>query len=192
MMKRNQNPLLCLAITLLALGCRDQPRPVENAPATAAPPAGLTPLTSRDGGSTSATAEPAAGAQLPPGHPSIAGGAAAPAAAETGTISGTVDVAPSRKGDIKGGALFVIARNASTHQVVAAQREASMTFPVSFTVSAADVMMQGVAFEGPLDVTARWSKSGDAMPGSGDIEGTVRGVAIGTKGVKLVLSEVRP
>src|SRR5436305_15351168 len=119
MMKPNSNRLLWLAAALLAFGCRDQPRPVENTTATAPPPAGLTPLTSRDAGApTAATTEPAASAQLPPGHPSIDRGAA-PAVGERGTISGTIDVAPSRKRGLKGGGRFVMRRNADPVQVAA-------------------------------------------------------------------------
>lgn len=183
--------LLCLSVCSL-FGCGDKPRPANDAPATAAPPSGLRPLTSRDGSTTTAPAEnPAPAGQLPPGHPPIAN--RAPEGGDSaGTVSGTIDVAPARKAAIQGGALFVIARNAKTHQIVAVRREPGTSFPLPFSLSAADVMMAGVNFEGPFDVTARWSKSGDAMPGSGDIEGTVRGVAIGATNVKLVLSDVRP
>jgi hypothetical protein len=52
-------------------------------------------------------------------------------------------------------------------------------------------MMDGVEFEGPLDVTARWSQKGDAMPAPGDIEGVAKGVPIGARDVKIVLSEAR-
>ena len=49
------------------------------------------------------------------------------------------------------------------------------SFPHSFQISAADQMMEGTAFTGPFDVTARISRTGDAIPGKGDLEGTVKG-----------------
>src|SRR5262245_37723157 len=143
MIQHRSNRLLWLGVALLAFAChdRDQPRPVENAPATPAPAAGLTPLTSRDGGAPAAAAEPSASAaQLPPGHPPIANHSevgAHPPVAAGGSISGTVGVDAKHKADIKGGALFVIARNASTHQIVAVRREASTTLPLSYTLTSA-------------------------------------------------------
>jgi hypothetical protein len=53
------------------------------------------------------------------------------------------------------------------------------------------VMMEGVSFEGPFDVTARWSQQGDAMPAPGDIEGVAKGVAMNGAEVKIVLSDAR-
>lgn len=64
-------------------------------------------------------------------------------------------------------------------------------FPVPFRVGPADAMTAGTAFEGPFDVTARLSTTGDAIPASGDLEGTTRGVAAGAKGVTVVLDTVR-
>jgi hypothetical protein len=53
------------------------------------------------------------------------------------------------------------------------------------------VMMEGVSFEGPFDVTVRWSQHGDAMPSAGDVEGTTKGVTVGAGDAKIVLSEIR-
>jgi cytochrome c-type biogenesis protein CcmH len=174
-------------------GCREESKSgAPDTTATSAPAPGLTPLTSRHGGVAPHEDVPGADA-LPPGHPPLTGDAPAPHSALPSDegIAGTVEVAPERKAAISGGALFVIARNAKSQQIVAVRREGADRFPLPFQLTAADVMMEGVPFEGPFDVTARWSTTGDAMPGPGDIEGVLRGVAMGSKGVKIVLSEVR-
>jgi hypothetical protein len=85
----------------------------------------------------------------------------------------------------------VIARNARTNAVVAVRREEGIRFPHPFQVSSADLMMEGTAFTGPFDVTARVSKTGDATPGKGDLEGTAKGVAVGASGVSVTIDSVR-
>jgi hypothetical protein len=52
-------------------------------------------------------------------------------------------------------------------------------------------MMEGTAFTGPFDVTARISRTGDAIPGKGDLEGTVKGVAADARGVSITIDSVR-
>jgi hypothetical protein len=51
-------------------------------------------------------------------------------------------------------------------------------------------MIAGTTFAGPLEVTARLSKSGDAVAAKGDLEGSVRGVAVGATDVKITLDTV--
>jgi len=75
--------------------------------------------------------------------------------------------------------------------VVAVSREKKVRFPHSFQISAADQMMEGTAFTGPFDVTARISRTGDAITGKGDLEGTVKGVAAGARGVSITIDSVR-
>jgi cytochrome c-type biogenesis protein CcmH len=196
-------PVFVLIAAASIMACREKPRPAEQPPtaeATALP--GLTPLTSRGAGSAEAPATNAPHGEmgsphedLPAGHPPVGNMAGAPHAgadaAASGRVAGTVEVAPARKGDVKGGAVFVIARSAASHQVVAVRREETGPFPLKFELTAADTMMAGVAFEGPFDVTARWSQQGDAMPAAGDIEGMAKGVALNAANVKIVLSDVR-
>ncbi len=87
--------------------------------------------------------------------------------------------------------LYVIARNARTNAVVAVRREQGIRFPHSFQLSAADVMMEGTTFTGPFDITARISRTGDAIPGRGDLEGTAKGVTSGAQGVSITIDSVR-
>jgi cytochrome c-type biogenesis protein CcmH len=133
-------------------------------------------------------------APLPPGHPPLSGagpGQALPAD-PSASIAGTVALAPSVQARVgSADVLYVIARNAKTNAVVAVRREEGIRFPHAFQVSSADLMMEGTTFTGPFDVTARVSKTGDAIPGKGDLEGTTKGVAVGARGVSVTIDSVR-
>ena len=87
--------------------------------------------------------------------------------------------------------LYLIARSTRTGGVVAVRREDGVQFPFAFTLGAADVMVQGTPFEGPFDVTARLSKTGDALAAKGDLEGSAGGVAVGSSKVAITLDRVR-
>jgi cytochrome c-type biogenesis protein CcmH len=164
--------LLPLACALL-VACRAQEPPRRAA--TPRPSGGLRPLTSRDDG---------AARVLPPGHPAVAAGEA---------VSGTITISPAlRARQAATDTLFIVARGAGSGQVVAVRKEDDPRLPRPFRISAADVMVSGTAFAGPFDVTARLSKSGDAIPAPGDLEGTARGVAAGTTDVVITLDRVRP
>jgi cytochrome c-type biogenesis protein CcmH len=146
----------------------------------------MRPLTSRDG-----TAAPSVGpgSALPPGHPTIGSGAAAERPEVQGEIRLGARVRDkARPGDV----LYVIARNAASRQVAAVRKEEGARFPFSFRLSSGDTMMPGTPFEGPFDITARLSRSGDATAGTGDLEGTVKGVAAGARGVTVVIDTIRP
>jgi cytochrome c-type biogenesis protein CcmH len=172
-----------LAVASALLGsCRAQ-EPPRQAPSRQ-PTAGLRPLTSRDEGAAHALPPAGAAASLPPGHP--------PTSAAEG-VAGTVAIAPGLQArqaptDI----LYIVARSAGGGQVVAVRKEDDARLPRPFRISAADVMVAGTAFAGPFDITARLSKSGDAIPAPGDLEGTARGVAAGVKDVMITLDRVRP
>ena len=145
----------------------------------------MRPLTSRDG----PTAGPTDPASLPPGHPPLTTGTAA----EGEAIDGEIRLDPrirdkARPEDV----LYVIARNSTTRQVVAVRKEERVRFPFAFRLSAGDAMMEGVPFAGPFDVTARLSRSGDAVPQAGDLEGAVKSVAAGSRGIRVVVDTERP
>jgi cytochrome c-type biogenesis protein CcmH len=114
-----------------------------------------------------------------------------PPALEGAAVSGVIDLAPRFK-EQGGVALFVIARSATEHQILAVRKEERPQFPFSFRISGADQMVQGTAFAGPLDITARLSKSGEAMPSKGDLEGVARGVSPPKEGVRILLDTQRP
>ena len=68
---------------------------------------------------------------------------------------------------------------------------AGVRFPHAFELSAADAMVPDQPFAGPFDITARLSRSGDAFPAPGDLEGTTAGVAEGASSVSVVIAKVR-
>jgi cytochrome c-type biogenesis protein CcmH len=107
-------------------------------------------------------------------------------------VSGTISVGPTVSSRVvPNEVLFIVARSASSRQVVAVRKEDGARFPFAFEISGADAMVEGTSFEGPFDITARISKSGDAIPAAGDIEGVARGVAAGATGVAITLDSVR-
>ena len=99
-------------------------------------------------------------------------------------------MAASLQARARGGVLFVIARSAASKQIVAVRREDAAAFPFPFRISGGDAMIAGTAFAGPLDITARLSKSGDAVAAKGDLEGVARGVNVGASDVVLTLDTV--
>ncbi len=171
---------LLAAAACVACGGSSAPRTA----ASAAPPdsGDLKPIGTRE-----APASPA----LPPGHPPIGSGAAAgPASshAQAG-VSGTVALAPklvAGPGDV----LYLIAKQGAT--TLAVRRIEKPAFPLDFELTGADAMVSGVAFEGPVDVVARLSRSGDAIPAKGDLEGVTKGVAVPASRVTITIDTTRP
>lgn len=149
-------------------------------------------MTSRDrSGPAETGAAPVADSSLPPGHPPVDGAPPPGTATDTGSVAGTIAVAPSLRSRASGGVLFVIARSAADRRILAVRREDNVTFPFQFRISGRDAMIAGTTFAGPLDVTARLSKSGDAVAATGDLEGTARGIAVGAEDVQVTLDSVR-
>jgi cytochrome c-type biogenesis protein CcmH len=126
---------------------------------------------------------------LPPGHPPIGPGAAPPRAqAAKLTLAGTVALAPKLKAG-PGDVLYVLARKGTSTLLV--RRIEKPGFPVAFELTENDAMVSGVPFEGPVDVVARLSRTGDAIPAKGDLEGVAKGVAVPAAGVKVTIDSVR-
>lgn len=133
-----------------------------------------------------AAAQGASSPELPPGHPPLGQAAAAEA------VSGTVTLATALGGQVtKGAALFLIARAGKEGRIVAVRKEDQVTFPHAFELSAQHAMTHGAPFGGVLEITARLSRSGDAAPAPGDLEGHAAGVAAGSRGVRVELDTVR-
>lgn len=188
---------LTLAAGLLAAAvaaCRSE-KPLPPAEDTATPAAGpaatLRPLTSRDGAAapTDGAIAPAPDSSLPPGHPPL-DGAPAGHAAGGGSVSGTIAVTPNLQSRAAGGVLFVIARSGPDRRIVAVRRESAGAFPFAFRISGADAMIAGTSFTGPLEITARLSRTGDAVAAKGDVEGVAKEVAVGATDVKITLDTV--
>jgi cytochrome c-type biogenesis protein CcmH len=185
---------IVLALVLLAACEKPAPAPPPNAREAQK---GLPPLA---GG---AAPQPAAGAlppgrpALPPGHPDI--GRAAPAAADGASLEGTIDASPALKDQVKAGdTIFLVARSvdpsgAVTRMPLAVARLSVGPLPMPFKLTAADVMMQGSAFAGTVQITARVDRDGEAMSRNpGDIEGVLK-AEIPARGLKIVLdTPVKP
>jgi tetratricopeptide (TPR) repeat protein len=107
-----------------------------------------------------ATAQPAAGQQLPADHPPITPDTpAAPAAPSGPSVRVTIDLAAGATQ--RTGILFVIARNPAGGPPAAVKRIAGATFPVTFDLSSADSMM-GQPLPAKFRLEARLDSDGDA------------------------------
>ena len=111
-------------------------------------------------------------------------------------ISGTVSIAPSLAG--KGSAtdtLFVFARETNGPPMpVAIMRATKKDLPFTFRLDDSNSMMPSRTLSNVamVVIVARLSKSGQAMPQSGDLEGMSQPVKPGTDGVTIVIDHERP
>jgi cytochrome c-type biogenesis protein CcmH len=162
-------------------------------------------MSSREGAAAAgATAGPVdASATLPPGHPPLEGatsqaaplpsghppiGEPAPGAKSAGSVTGTITLSPNLKvgpSDV----MYIMAKNGSA--TLAVRRIEKPSFPFAFEITGGDAMMSGGALEGPVDVVARVSRTGDAIPAKGDLEGVAKGIKVPSKGVQLTVDSVR-
>ena len=197
---------LPLLLALAACGGASAPPPPV---ATATPSRtadDLRPMSSRE---TSAPAgAPAAGpvdasAPLPPGHPPLEGaptqaaplpsghppiGEPPPGARSAGSITGTIVLSPKLKvgpTDV----MYIMAKNGPA--TLAVRRVEKPSFPFAFEITGGDAMVSGGAFQGPVDVVARVSRTGDAIPAKGDLEGVAKNVKVPSKNVSLTIDSVR-
>jgi len=179
--------LVVVLAAALAACARERPAPPPEPGAIPAEPAPLRPLTSRD----AAAPAPDAAPTLPAGHPPV--GAESSAPSEGKPVEGEVRLHPRLQDQAKpGDVLYIIARGSANRQIVAVRKEEHVQFPFSFRLSSGDTMMPGTPFAGPFDLTARLSHSGDATPRPGDLEGTLKNVAAGSRGVSVIVDTVRP
>ena len=111
-------------------------------------------------------------------------------------IRGTVTLAPSLAG--KGSpndTLFVFARETSGPPMpVAIVRATKKDLPFTFQLddSTSPMPSRKLSGAGPVVIVARLSKSGQAMPQSGDLEGTSQPIQSGLDGISVVIDRERP
>jgi cytochrome c-type biogenesis protein CcmH len=111
-------------------------------------------------------------------------------------ISGTVTMAPSLAG--KGSStdtLFVFAREMNGPPMpVAIVRATKKDLPFTFQLddSTSPMPSRKLSGAGTVVIVARLSKSGQAMPQSGDLEGTSQPVKSGVDGITVVIDRERP
>lgn len=91
-----------------------------------------------------------------------------------GVVAGQVKIAPALADQVKPtDVLFVIVRRpGGMPRPLAVKRFDGPTFPVSYEITNADVMVQGTELRGMVDVVARLDRDGQAGPAQpGDLEG---------------------
>ena len=191
----NGRSLVLLATVMTAACGGSAPPPPDASPTPEASDGAMRPLTSREGGTT--TAPPGAAgsddaAPLPPGHPPIEGmpGTPGTVAAAGASVAGTITVSDELEARLgPSDVLYVMAKKDGA--TLAVQRVESPSFPLPFQVSEGHAMVAGTTIEGPVDIVARLSKTGDAIPSPGDLEGTTTGVAVPAQGIAVTIDHVR-
>lgn len=132
------------------------------------------------------SAAPSAATSSPPKASASAGG----------TIAGRVEVAPALAAKIASDdTLFVFARAVDGPRVpLAVLRAPARELPKSFTLDDSMGMAPGVKLSAAQSVVveARVSKSGNALPQSGDLSGKSAAVKPGASGIRIVIDQVVP
>jgi cytochrome c-type biogenesis protein CcmH len=120
----------------------------------------------------------------------------AAASSSSAQISGKITIDPKLKASIDpNAALFVIARpTAGTGgPPLAVKKIDHPTFPLDFTLSQENVMMQGMPFTGKINLTVRLDKDGNPVTRTpGDLTGDYKKnpVEVGTKNVDVVIDQL--
>jgi cytochrome c-type biogenesis protein CcmH len=144
-----------------------------------------------------ADARAAAGGSVAPAAPvAAAASAAAPKAPGAASISGRVSLAQALAARLgPGDTLFVFARAAEGPRMpLAILKRTGADLPLSFTLDDGMAMAPELKLSGFANVVvgARLSKSGNAMPQSGDLEGLSAPLAGRSSGIEIVIDTVRP
>ena len=137
-----------------------------------------------------------AGQALPPDlAANAASGMSAEAAAAAG-VQGKVKIASDLTAKASPDeTVFIYARAAFGPRVpLAMLRKQVKDLPMAFTLNDAMAMVPAFTMSkfSPVIIEARVSRNGDAMPASGDLEGSSQPVAVGTKGLTVTIDRVVP
>lgn len=126
-----------------------------------------------------------------------AGQAAKAAPAPKGqSISGTITIDAKLKAKLEGNAaLFIIARAAGSAggPPLAVKKIDKPSFPLQYTLSQENVMMQGTPFTGKINLTARLDKDGNPTTrGAGDMTGEYKKnpAEVGAKNADIVIDQL--
>lgn len=191
-MRNRRSPIavVLLAFPLALAGCAKKD---DGAKPSAVPPLGSGAPQPGAAAPTPAAPPPAAPAPTAP-----APGADKPAASGPGgSITGQIVLAPSLAKKKPSGTLFLVARRPSDNPsargtLIAVKKLPATTFPIPFTLSAADMPFQQGALEGELVLTARIDQDGDPLSRQkGDVFGSLPKVQVGAKDVKLSLDQLQ-
>ncbi|MFC5498252.1 c-type cytochrome biogenesis protein CcmI [Caenimonas terrae] len=118
-----------------------------------------------------------------------------PAAPAAASVSGTVDLAPALRSRMApDDTVMVIARLPGSRMPVAVLRVRGAQLPMQFTLDDSLAMNPQalISTARQVQVEARISHSGLAMPEAGDLISPVRTVQVGATGVTLNVAQVRP
>jgi cytochrome c-type biogenesis protein CcmH len=121
--------------------------------------------------------------------------AAAPAPASSPQISGQITIDPKLKSKVdSNAALFIIARPAggAGGPPLAVKKIDHPTFPLDYSLSQQNVMMQGMPFTGKINITVRLDKDGNPITHTpGDMTGDYKKnpADVGTKNVDVVIDQ---
>jgi cytochrome c-type biogenesis protein CcmH len=119
-----------------------------------------------------------------------------PAKGAAKSVSGRVELAPALKGKANpDDVVFIFARAVEGPRMpLAALRARFGDLPMDFTLDDSQAVMPGATISSveQVRVEVRVSKSGQAMPGKGDLTGKSAAVKPGAKGLKIVIDQVDP
>jgi cytochrome c-type biogenesis protein CcmH len=118
----------------------------------------------------------------------------AAAAAIAPSLSGRISLDPAFKDIPAQAVIFVIAKDPKgAGPPIAAKRFSALELPLAFQLGEADAMVpgRGLSEFAEVLVSARLSKSGDALPKAGDIESKVVLVRVGSSDIMLRLGTAR-
>jgi len=153
---------------------------------------GVTQAQARQGAAAAPTARPPAGAQAT--SPQVAAPTAPAGTAAAGGISGTVRLSAALKAQASpNDVVFIFARPASGGMPLAILQKRVADLPAEFTLDDSQAMSPAARLSSApqVVVTARVSKSGQATPQAGDLEGASAPVAPGARGLVVEIASVR-
>lgn len=141
------------------------------------------------------TAPKASAKALPVQKPEASAGGTSGKAGAAASVSGQVDLDAALKAKAApGDTVMVIARVPGTRMPVAVLRARASELPLKFMLDDSLSMspQARISAASEVEVEARISKSGMAQAEPGDLMSTVQTVKVGTNGIKLQVSKVRP
>ena len=118
-----------------------------------------------------------------------------PPAMSTQGVSGQVGISSELQSKVQAGdTLMVIARKPGERMPVAVLRTAVTAFPMSFVLNDALAMSPNALISQlpEVSVEVRISKTGMAMPASGDLISAPQTIKVGSNNIRLMINQVRP
>lgn len=106
------------------------------------------------------------------------------------TISGQITLSPELRSSLeRTDILYIIARK-DVGPPLAVKRVQNLQFPLSYSLSAEDVMFPGTPFQGEVRIVARIDRDGNAGPAQpGDLEGTKNPIRVGDQTADVLINQ---